>query len=361
MIELRNFVKNIKPYKPGKAIEDIAREQGLTGEILKLASNENPLGPPPTAVAALKKSLNKLNIYPDDNCFHLKHRLSTKYKIPINQIIIGNGSVELIELIFKAYVNPGDEVIMSEPSFIMYKIACQIFGGKMVSIPLVDFKHNIEKITQAINTKTKIIIIDNPINPTGTIITKEQFDQFIKKIPDHVILVIDEAYNEYIEDEFYPKAPNYLLKHSNLIALHTFSKIYGLAGLRIGYGFSSPDIITALMKVRLPFNVNRAGQAAASAALDDKDFVKKSIANNEEGKKFFYKELKKLGLEYVPTYGNFIMVEFSKEAMEIFNLAQKRGVILRTIYEYGLSHHLRITIGTPQQNERVIRVLKEII
>ena len=361
MIELRNFVKNIRPYKPGKPIEEVIRELGLTGEVLKLASNENPLGPSPMAVAELEKNINELNFYPDDNCYYLKNRLSAKFKVPTEQIIVGSGSVELIELIFKAYVNPGDQVIMSDPSFIMYKIACQIFGGEMVSIPLIDYRHNIQEMIRAITSKTKIVIIDNPINPTGTIITRDEFDNFIKKVPENVILVVDEAYNEYIEDESYPNALDYLSRYSNLIVLHTFSKIYGLAGLRIGYGFSSPDIIGAMMKVRLPFNVNRAGQMAASAALDDEEFVKRSIHNNEEGKKFFYKTLKKLALEYVPTYGNFIMVGFSKEAKEIFSLAQKKGVILRTIYEYGLTHHLRITIGTPEQNEKLIKVLEDII
>ncbi|MCK4252655.1 histidinol-phosphate transaminase [candidate division WOR-3 bacterium] len=361
MIELRNFVKNIRPYKPGKPIEEVVRELGIKEEIIKLSSNENPLGPSPKAVQAIKEKIENINIYPDDNCFYLKKKLSEKFNIPPNNITVGSGSVELIELIFKAYVNPGDEIIMSDPSFIMYKIACHIFGGKRIAIPLKDHAHDIETMAKAINRRTKIIILDNPINPTGTIIRNDKFNYFIEKVPENVILVVDEAYKEYIENENYPNAIDSLKKHENIIILHTFSKIYGLAGLRVGYGFSSTNIIAALMKVRLPFNVNRIAQIATTAALDDDEFVKKSYKNNEAGKEFLYKELKRLNLKYTPTYGNFILVHFECEAKNVFQAAQKRGVILRTILEYGLPNSLRITIGTPQQNKRLIEVLRKII
>jgi len=361
VIELRNFVKNIKPYKPGKPIEEVIRELGIKEEVVKLASNENPLGPSPKAIQAIKDKIGEINLYPDDNCFYLKKKMSEVFSIDMENIIVGSGSVELIELIFKAYVNPGDEIIMSEPSFIMYKITCQIFGGKRIAVPLKNYSHDIETILKAITNKTKIIIVDNPINPTGTIIEKNAFDYFIRKIPDNVLLVVDEAYKEYIDNKDYPDTINYLHGHPNLILLHTFSKIYGLAGLRVGYGFSSKEIISALMKVRLPFNVNSIAQIAAKAALEDTEFVKKSLENNETGKRFLYEEFKKLGLEYIPTYGNFILTNFVSEAKEIFEAAQKRGVVLRTVYEYGLPNSLRITIGTPEQNRRLITVLKEVI
>ena len=192
MIELRNFVKNIKPYKPGKPIEEVIRELGISGEVIKLASNENPLGPSPKAIDAVNKALNSVNLYPDDNCFYLKKKMRTKFGIDSDRIIIGSGSVELIELIFKAYVNPGDEIIMSEPSFIMYKIACQIFGGKRIAVPLKEYGHDIDTMIKAITDKTKIIIVDNPINPTGTIIEKKKFERFTENIPSHVIVVVDE-------------------------------------------------------------------------------------------------------------------------------------------------------------------------
>ena len=360
MIELRNFVKNIRPYKPGKPIEEVIKELGLTGDIIKLASNENPLGASPRAIAAISAQIADSYLYPDDNCFYLKNKLSEKFGMPVSKTIVGSGSVELIELIFKAYVNPGDEVIMSEPSFIMYKIACQIFGGQRVSIPLKDYKHDIETMVQRINKKTKIVIVDNPINPTGTIIEKEKMDYFVKNIPGNVILVIDEAYHEYIKTPEYPNGLDYS-KNDNIAVLHTFSKIYGLAGLRVGYGFSSEEIIGAMMKVRLPFNVNRTAQIAAAAALDDEDFVQQSQQNNERGKEFLYKEFTRLNLEFTPTYGNFILVDFKRDANELFQAAQRKGVIARTVYEYGLPTSLRITIGSPNQNSELIKVLEEIL
>jgi histidinol-phosphate aminotransferase len=360
VIELRNFVKNIRPYKPGKPIEEVIKELGLTGDVIKLASNENPLGASPLAIKAMSENIKDSYLYPDDNCFYLKHKLSGRLGVPVTNTIVGSGSVELIELIFKAYVNPGDEVIMSEPSFIMYKIACQIFGGERVAVPLKDDKHDVETMAQRINKKTKIVIVDNPINPTGTIIEKDAMDFFIKKIPENVILVIDEAYHEYIEDPKYPNGLDYA-KHNNVIVLHTFSKIFGLAGLRVGYGFSSEEIIGAMMKVRLPFNVNRIAQIAAAAALDDAEFVRLSLENNEQGKKFLYDEFGRLKLTYTPTYGNFILVDFKRDANEVFEAAQRKGLIMRTVYEYGLPTSLRITIGSPGQNRKLVETLEEIL
>lgn len=360
MIELRSFVNDIRPYKPGKPIEEVVRELGITREVIKLASNENPLGPSPRAIQAIQKRLTETNLYPDDNCFYLKKVMSNKFQLPSEQIIVGSGSVELIELIFKAYVNPGDEIIMSEPSFIMYKIACQIYGGKRVAIPLVDYSHDINSMVRAITNRTKILILDNPINPTGTIISEDLFKRFIEQVPDHIICVVDEAYREYIENANYPRTMDYLKQKTNLVILHTFSKIYGLAGLRVGYGFSSDMIISALMKVRLPFNVNLTAQIGAAAALDDTEFVKKSQKNNENGKEFLYKELRRLNFSLTPTFGNFILVHFNEDAKSIFMKLQAEGVITRTVLEYGLTNSLRITIGTPSQNEQLIKTLTKI-
>jgi len=361
VIKLRNFVHDIRPYKPGRPIEEVVRQLGIKEQIIKLASNENPLGPSPKAAEAITKAAGSVNLYPDDNCFYLKRKMYEMFNQPPENIIIGSGSVELIELIFKAYVNPGDQVIMSEPSFIMYKIACQIFGGERIAIPLRDFHHDIESISRAINHKTKIVIMDNPINPTGTIIRKDEFENFLRKLPESVLLVLDEAYREYIEDENYPDSLHYVKKHDNIIILHTFSKIYGLAGLRVGYGFSTAEIISALMKVRLPFNVNLIAQIAATAALDDKEYVKKSLKNNEAGKIYLYQELDRLNLKYTPSYGNFMLVHFAGDVQQVFEKAQQKGLILRTVREYGLPNSLRITIGTPAQNKKLIDNLKNII
>ena len=360
MIELRSFVKNIRPYKPGKPIEEVIKELGLTGEVIKLASNENPLGASPLAIKAMSDKIADSYLYPDDNCFYLKQKLSERFGVTVTNTIVGSGSVELIELIFKAYVNPGDEVIMSEPSFIMYKIACQIFGGERVAIPLKNHKHDVETMVQRINKKTKIVIVDNPINPTGTIIEKDAMDFFIERIPKNVILVIDEAYHEYIEDPKYPNGLDYA-KRNNVMILHTFSKIYGLAGLRVGYGFGSEEIIGAMMKVRLPFNVNRIAQIAAAAALDDGEFVQLSRENNEKGKAFLYAEFTRLNLAYTPTYGNFILVDFKRDSNEVFDAAQRKGIIMRTVYEYGLPTSLRITIGSAEQNKNLIKMLEKIL
>lgn len=361
MIELRHFVKDIKPYKPGKPIEEVIKELGLTGDVVKLASNENPLGASPLAIKAMTAKIADSHLYPDDNCYYLKQRLSEKFSVPLANTIVGSGSVELIELIIKAYVNPGDQVIMSEPSFIMYKIACQIFGGERVAVPLKDQRHDIPTMIKAINAKTKIVIVDNPINPTGTIVEKESMDRFIKAVPPHVIVVLDEAYCEYIIDPGYPSGMDYLRDHPNIIVLHTFSKIYGLAGLRVGYGFGSEEIIGAMMKVRLPFNVNRIGQVAAGAALEDRAFVRQSLDNNEAGKEFLYRELLRLGLSHERSYGNFILVDFKRDAQEIFEALQRKGIIARTVFEYGLPTSLRITIGTPGQNRSLVNALQTIV
>lgn len=360
MIELRHFVKDIKPYKPGKPIEEVIKELGLTGDIVKLASNENPLGASPLAIKAMTAKIADSHLYPDDNCYYLKQRLSERFSIPLANTIVGSGSVELIELIIKAYVNPGEQVIMSEPSFIMYKIACQIFGGERVAVPLKDQRHDVETMIKAINSKTKIIIVDNPINPTGTIVERESMDRFIRAVPPHVIVVLDEAYCEYIVDPNYPSGLDYLQDHPNIIVLHTFSKIYGLAGLRVGYGFGSEEIIGAMMKVRLPFNVNRIGQVAAGAALEDREFVRRSLENNEEGKEFLYREFQRLGLSHTRSHGNFILVDLKRDAQEVFEALQQRGIIARTVYEYGLPTSLRITIGTRAQNGALVNALQAV-
>lgn len=355
-----NIVK-LKPYLPGKPIEEVKRELGIKGSIIKLASNENPLGPSPRAIKALNHLVNTLNLYPDDNCYYLIQALVNKLKIKPDELILGNGSVEILDLITKAFVNPGDEVVMAEYSFIMYPIVTTIANGKRKAVPLKDFKHDLKAMAEAITNQTKVVFIANPNNPTGTMNTAEEVEYFMSHIPDNVLVVFDEAYREYITRSDFPDSFRYLKEGRNVIILRTFSKIYGLAGLRLGYGIGNPGIIEALRKVRLPFNINSAAQAAGIAALDDESHIKRSIKVNEEGKGFLYDNFKKIGLPYIPTEANFIFTQppmdgalFSKELM-------KRGVIVRYLAEQDTYTGVRITIGTKPQNQKLIKAIKEVL
>jgi len=358
VLKTRPSLERIQPYKPGKPIEQLVREYGITGEIIKLASNENPLGASPNALAALSHALDEVNLYPDNSCYELINRLSEIHETPPDYITVGNGSVEIILQAALACLEPNDEVIMSEVSFIMYPIAAHIAGAVPVKIPVKDYKHDLEAILAAITDKTKIIFIDNPNNPLGSVISRSQMDAFIERVPDHVLVVLDEAYYEYIGSMDYPRSLHYVHAGRNVLVLRTFSKIYGLAGLRVGYGFANPEIIHALSKVRLPFSVNRPAQIAALAALDDEKHVDESRALNETGKMYLAKEFERLGLEYIPPYGNFVFVRFPCETGPIYKALERRGIIVRPV---GDKDALRITIGTPEQNKRLIASLEEIL
>jgi histidinol-phosphate aminotransferase len=386
----RENILTLKPYLPGKPIEEVRRELGIKGSIIKLASNENPLGPSPRAVKALKHLVNTLNLYPDDNCYYLIRALVDKLKIKPDELILGNGSVEILDLITKAFVNPGDEVVMAEYSFIMYPIVTTIANGKRKAIPLKDSKHNLRAMAEAITQKTKVVFIANPNNPTGTMNTAEEMDYFMSRIPDNVLIVLDEAYREYITRQDFPDSFRYLREERNVIILRTFSKIYGLAGLRLGYGIANPGIIEALRKVRLPFNINSAAQAAGIAALGDESHVKRSININEEGKNFLYNKFDEIGLTYVHTEANFIFTQPPIDGKIFSNELMKQGIIVRYLAEqdsrllerselsanysrqysakaelphYNLQSYqgVRITIGTKPQNQRLIKAIKEVL
>lgn len=358
MLKTRSSLERIKPYKPGKPIGELIRECGVTGEVIKLASNENPLGPSPKALAALSHALDEVNLYPDNSCYELINRLSEIHKTPPDYITVGNGSVELILNSALAYIEPDDEVIMSDVSFIMYPIAAHIAGAKPVKVPNKDWHHDLDAILAAVTDRTKIIFIDNPNNPLGSVIGRKAMDAFIERVPDHVLVIIDEAYYEYIGSMDYPRSLHYVHAGRNVLVLRTFSKIYGLAGLRIGYGFANPEIIQATSKVRLPFSVNRPAQIAALAALDDEKHIDESRALNETGKMYLAKEFERLGLEYIPPYGNFVFVRFPCETGPIHKALEQRGIIVRPV---GDKDALRITIGTPEQNKRLIASLEEIL
>ena len=361
MTEARDFIKLIRPYKPGKPIEEVVRELNLKGEIIKLASNENPLGTSPLALKAMKEALEEAYLYPDDNCYYLRKKLADRFNVDQANIIVGNGSVEILPLITLAYLGPDNSAVVSEGSFIWYKIAVNIAAGELIEVPMKNYTHDLKTMLKAIKKNTKLIFIDNPVNPLGTAVTKDEIQDFFNQLPGDILVVIDEAYYEYINDPQYPDSFKYFKEGKNIIILRTFSKIYGLAGARLGYGLAKQEVISNLMKLRISFNVNRISQMAGIAALDDHEHAKRGREINEAGKKYLYDAYKKLGLFYLPSYANFIFVDFAKDSQIIFEALQNKGIITRTIEQYGFPNALRITIGTEEQNKRLIKALKEIL
>lgn len=357
----RPNIDAIKTYKPGKPIEEVARELKLEGKIIKLASNENPLGTSPKAVHAMQKYISEMFLYPDDNAYYLKQKIASKHGVSPEHIIIGNGSVELIYFACLTFLNPYERLMCSTGSFLMAKIGAAVIGSLIQEIPMKDYHHDLDRMLGAITAQTKIIYLDNPINPLGTCLWHNQLERFINEVPDYALVVIDEAYYDYITEKEYPDSFKFLQEGKNVLILRTFSKIHGLAGLRLGYGISKPEIINALMKVRTPFNANRLAQVAAIAALDDYNHIKRSRRVNEHGKRYLYKELKKLKVFFLPTYSNFIFVNFATDSKQIFEALQQRKIITRMIKEYGFPNALRISIGTMSENKRLIKALQEIL
>ncbi len=349
----RKSVLNIKPYVPGKPIEEVQRELGLKN-VIKLASNENPLGPSKLAAKAARASIAGVNLYPEGSAYKLRNVLAEQLKVKPENLIFGNGSNELLNLIALAFVETGDEVIYSALSFVAYPIAVEGAGGTTVLIPHKQFRHDMEGFTKGLSLKTKLVFLCNPNNPTGAIITKKEVEAFLTKVPANVLVVLDEAYFEFVGDAEYPDGLTYIEKYPNVIVLRTFSKIYGLAGLRIGYGVAHQDIIEIVERVRPPFNTSIPAQAAALAALGDKAHLKKTVKTNNEGKKFLYAGFEKLGIKYVKTQGNFIFVEFKTNGKGVFEALLKRGVIIRPMYDnFG-----RITVGTMKENKKLIKALE---
>ena len=347
-------------YQPGKPVEELEREYGVKGAI-KLASNENPLGPSLKAVEAIRTALPKMNRYPDANGFYLKEKLSHKLGVKSDNIFLGNGSDEIIQLIAQAFLRTGEEAIMGDPAFSFYQMVVTAAGGKEVKVPLKDFSYDLFSMAAYINSQTKLIFINIPLNPTGTIIKKEDFDKFLEQIPSDIILVLDEAYAEYVTDESFPNSLEYLDKRKGIFILRTFSKIYGLAGLRIGYGIAQSQLINCLNKIKGPFNTNALAQAAALAALDDEDHLKRSLANNQEGLTYLYGELSKMGIEYLPTQANFFLIKIGENARAIYEALLQEGVIVRAMTGYGLKHYLRVSVGLPSENERFIKSLRKVM
>ncbi len=355
------YIASLVPYPPGKPLEELQREYGITDSI-KLASNENPLGPSPKALEAIGQALTGLHRYPDGSGYYLRKKLSERLGLPFDGIVLGDGSNEIIELIIRAFLLPGDEVIMPSPSFMLYQLAVQWTGGKAVHVPLKNFAIDLKKTAEAVTARTKIIFVNNPNNPTGSLISRQDFDAFLDSIPPRTIVVLDEAYIEFARDPDTPRGFDYIGgKGPYVVVLRTFSKAYGLAGLRIGYGAMDAFLAECLNKVRQPFNTGTLSQVGALAALDDEDFVHRTQNLVWNGLSYLYREVEKLGLKYLPTQANFFIIEVPVNAKRIYEAMLHQGVIVRAMNSYGMERHIRINAGLPEENERFIRSLGRVL
>lgn len=356
----RQGILKLKPYVPGKPIEEVQREYGLT-DIIKLASNENPLGPSPKAVEAMKRVCEKAGLYPDGSCFALRDRVAKHIGVEPDYLTFGAGSDEVIHEIGIALLEDGDEIIQCSPTFVQYETAATLNECPCRTVALKNYTYDLDAMAECINERTKLVFIANPNNPTGTMVTHEAVEKLLSKLPKRAVLILDEAYFEYIERPDFPNALPWVLEGRNVILLRTFSKIYALAGLRIGYGIARPELIGYLEQVRQPFNVNSVAQAGAIASLEDAEHVTRSRKLNSEGKQYFYKEFDRLGLPYAPSEANFVWVDLKKDSREAFKELLKRGVIIRTGDIFGMPTHARVTIGTSEENTRFISALEEVL
>jgi histidinol-phosphate aminotransferase len=362
MIRPPEYISSIKPYVPGKPVEELERELGITNSI-KLASNENPVGPSPLAMKAIRESLtgadmsNSINRYPDGSGFYLKQALAKKLSVTEDQIILGNGSNELIDIAVRTFLQPGQHAVMAHPSFVVYSMSVQAAGGKAILVPLKKFTHDLDAMSKAITPETRMLFIANPNNPTGTINRKDEFDRLMEKLPDGILVIADEAYVEYVTDPEYADSMKHFREGRDILILRTFSKMYGLAGLRIGYGVASEDIIAGINRLRPPFNTGSLAQKAALSALQDEAHVRYTREINEQGKKYLCRELDSLGLEYAPTEANFLYIPVPFDSGALYNKLLGQGVIIRPAGQ----REVRVTIGLPAENERFIKALKTVL
>ncbi|WP_366924060.1 histidinol-phosphate transaminase [Metallumcola ferriviriculae] len=354
---VRENLAAMKPYVPGKPIEEVERELGISN-VIKLASNENPLGPSAKAVEAMMRTAAKAHIYPDGNCYYLKDELAKQFGVSADYLMVGNGSDELLKLIAETFLKPGDEVVMAQPSFSEYIFATKLMDAKCIHVPLNNFTHDLTEMAAKITKRTKLLFVCNPNNPTGTVVTKAEVEQLLAKVPEHVMVIFDEAYYEYVQDGDYPETLEYVKDGAkNVIVLRTFSKIHALAGLRVGYGLAHPEVLGWINRTREPFNVNIMAQAAAVASLQDSGHVKASVELNERGKAQLYKGFEERGMKYVPTEANFMLAKVGVSSKELFPLLLKEGVIVRTGDIFGLDEYIRLTIGKEEENERFFNAL----
>lgn len=353
-------VQRLVPYVPGKPVDELERELGLT-QIVKLASNENPLGPGQKALQAIQNVLSELARYPDGNGFALKQVLAKKLNVSISQITLGNGSNEILELVARTFLTPDVEVVFSQHSFAVYPLVTQAVGATARVAPALDYAHDLDAMLARVNEKTRVVFIANPNNPTGTLLAKSALHEFIGALPETVVCVLDEAYFEFVDQELRSDSIAWLDKYPNLIITRTFSKAYGLAGLRVGYGLSSSNLADLLNRVRQPFNNNALALAAAEAAFTDNDFLAKTIEVNNKGMKCLTQAFTELGLSWLPSYGNFVSVDLKQIAMPIYQALLEKGVIVRPVANYEMPNHLRISIGTENENQVFITALKDIL
>lgn len=356
-MDLREYVPawvlSLMPYQPGKPIEEVEREYGVTDSV-KIASNENPLGPSPKAVEAIRAALPQLHRYPDGDAFSLKQRLAERLDVERGRIIIGNGSNELIELIVRTFLRVGESIVAAEHGFAIYGLCVQAAGGHTLGVPHRGFGFDLDAMARAIRHDTRIVFLDNPNNPTGTIYTRSDWQAFLDHVPSHVVIVVDEAYFEFVDDPDYPNSLDYHTPDRLLITLRSFSKISGLAGVRVGYGVSSLEVIDALNRVRQPFNVNTLAQVGALAALDDEAHMRNTRENNRRGLAYLRRELDRLGVEYAPSWGNFLLV---KVGIGMTERLLPHGIIIRPMEGYGYPGYARVSVGLPEENERFIAAL----
>ena len=352
-------LRDLVAYEPGKPIEDVARELGLQPEqIIKLASNENPLGPSPKAVAAMKEAVEKVNFYPDGGGWKLRNAIAEKFGLERENVVLGNGSNEIIELIGHAFLKPDDDVVVADHAFVVYKLMATLFGAFTIEVPDPGYVHDLDAMAAAITPKTKQIFIANPNNPTGTLVDQAAINRFMDQVPEHVVVIFDEAYYEFLNEP--PDTLKFVREGRNVVVLRTFSKIQGLAGLRIGYGLARSNLAEVLQKCRQPFNANAIAQAGALAGLLDEGHQTKTRELTHEGLKYYEAQFQRLGLEYVPSSANFILVKVG-DGDHVFSEMMKKGIIIRAMRSYKLPDWVRISVGTPEQNAQCIQVLEEVV
>jgi len=351
-------IEELVPYPPGKPLEELEREYGIAGSI-KLASNENPLGPSPRALEAIREKMERLHRYPDGSGYYLRRRLSEKFSLPMEGLVLGNGSNEIIELVIRAFLFPGDEVLAPDPSFLVYRLAVQTMGGRTRSIPLKDYRIDLRATLDAVTERTRAVFVNNPNNPTGTVVSPGEFESFLEALPQDVLVVLDEAYVEFVRDEEATVRGFDFVRgdEPRLVVLRTFSKAYGLAGLRIGYGAMHPEVAGYLNRVRQPFNTGSLSQAGALAALDDEEFLESARGAVWRGLDYLYGEMERLGLSYVPGQGNFFLIHVPCDARTVYESMLRKGVIVRAMNAYGMDRTIRVNAGLPRENERLVASL----
>ena len=356
----KKSVMSVDPYVPGKPIDEVKRELKLKS-VIKLASNENPYKPSPKVIQAIRSASTQINRYPDGDCFYLRQILSKHLSVKPQQLVFGNGSDELIVLAVKLFVDPKDEVIMAKPSFLVYNIASKLAGAKIKNVPLKNFHYDLDGMKKAITAKTRLIFLGNPDNPAGTYLSQKDVAKFMRGVPKDVLVFIDEAYFEYVHAEDYVDSIGLLKKYKNIVVSRTFSKMYGLAGLRIGYGICHPDLASLFNRVREPFNVNSIAQAAAIACIEDNEYYQNIAQKVEKQRTYLHRQFDRLGLEYQPTCTNFILVNVGQNGSAICKKLLKKGVIVRDMAFWGMTEHVRVSIGTATENKMLIKTLENVL